>query len=83
MKYYIVDGNIELMRNSFFIYRMKINGPNDAIIALVDDEYAGEKELDNVNKKLLRLEAEFRTKYAQWSAPLIKLGSRLLPKYSL
>ena len=71
------------MRSAFFIYRKKLRTKYDAIVALVEDEYAVEKDLDKVNKKLLRLEAEFRTKYRLWDAPPIRLESRFLPNFSL
>lgn len=83
MKYYLVNGNIELMRSSFFIYRQKIRSDHDSIVALVEDEYATEKDLDDATKKLLLLEGEFRTKYALWCDPPINLESRFLPSYSL
>lgn len=83
MKYYLVNGNIELMRSSFFIYRKKIRSNHDTIIALVEDEYATDKDLAKASKKLLLLEGEYRTKYALWSDPPINLESRFLPSYSL
>lgn len=83
MKYYLINGNIELMRSSFQIYRKKIRSQNDTIVALVEDEYATEGDLDQATKKLLKLEGEFRTKYALWGEPPIKLESRFLPSYSL
>ena len=83
MKYYLVNGNIKLMRSAYFIYRKKIRTEKDSIVALVEDEYATEKDLDIANKKLLGLEAEFRTKYGLWNEQPVQIESRLMPSFSL
>lgn len=82
MKYFIVDHNKELMRKSFFIYRKNMKDNDDAIVALIEDEHSTENDILSVQKKLLLLEGEYRTKHNQWNCPPVKLETMFLPKYS-
>ena len=83
MKYFIVDQNQELMRISFFYYRKNMKVREDTIVALVEDEYSTEKDIIRAQKKLLKLEGEFRSECKNWNCPPVKLETMFLPKYSM
>ena len=83
MKYFIVDHKKELMRTSFFFYRKTMKQNEDAIVALIEDEQRNDEDVVKVQKKLLELEGEYRTRYNQWNCPPVKLETMFMPRFSL
>lgn len=83
MKYYIIDQNLELMKNAFFYYRNNMNYNKDEIVAIIEDEFSTEDDIILAQKKLLELEGEYRANYKNWKIPPVKLTTVFLPKYSL
>jgi len=60
---------------------MKSN--EDTIVALVEDEYSTESDILNAQKKLLKLEGDYRSENNKWTSPPVKLETMFLPKYSI
>ena len=83
MKYYIVSQSLELMRGSYFIYRKAVSMEKDTIVALVEDEYAGDSDITEAIEKLLTLEGEYRNLHGRWDNPSVNLDARFMPRFSL
>lgn len=82
MNYTIQNQILDIMRPNYYKCRSVIDAKKDAIVVIVDDEFAGDHERELALNKLRVLESDFRNDHDRWTDPRIKFDLLFLPNYS-